>query len=348
MLIFFGWRSFVLQNYKPSEIGLPAHLDGQMSFQFRQKYFHIFWIPCFPTGQVWVLRKTDDSGHYGVPEDIQKLLWVRAPEVPTPWYTFGVPILVVVMGISLFIGSQLRHKRESEDYNRLMSEINRNPSGRYVAVTVKRLTGSIQSPEPGTYFTMGRAGKPDVYLKVLSDNGGTLSCLVSTPEAELNGASRALNAFISDDESTFKKIIVAKEEMLKTVNTADDRSFAGSEIVEGLGKLTLEEAEQHPYPQFRNLETVMEKGKFSATMFNIAAAGTVKGFEADKGAFKFTSKFPERIEEGDTFTLTGTYSGTNPNPSGTLSIVNEIDPGQPVTYKLSVYAGNILLEKTRD
>jgi hypothetical protein len=346
-MVVFGWNSFKLQSYRPSEIGLLAELDAKMSFQFRQKYFHIFWIPCFPMGQAWVMRKTNDSQHYAVPEDVQKLLWVRAPDVGTPWYTFAVPIIAVVMGISLFVGSQFRLARERENYIRIMSEIDNRPSGTELSRAVTRLTNAIQYPDPGTYFIMGRTAKPDVYLKVLTNNGNTLSCLVSTPEMELNGSSRVLNAFIADGTSPFNKVVIAKEELLKTINTEGDRSFTGNEIIAGLGKLTFDEAEQHPNPQFRNLETVIEKGKFSATMLNIAAAGTVSSFEPGKGSFSFTSKFPGRIEEGDTFIVTGTYTGKDPNLSGTLNIDDELDPGQRVTYKLSIYAGNILIEQVR-
>jgi hypothetical protein len=348
MFVLFGWRSLTLQSFKPSEIGLSADLDAQMSFQHRQKYFHVFWIPCFPIGQVWVMRKANDSHHYAVPEETQKLLWVRAPDMGTPWYTFGVPLIAVVMGASLFVGMQFRIQRESDDYKRIMNDMNNRRAGIDIPKTVARLTNSIKTPEPGTYFIMRRTTKPDVYFKVLSNNGSTLTCLVSAPEPALIGSSRVLNAFMDDGITTHKKMVIAKDEMLKTINTDGDRSFAGHEIVTGLGKLKISEAEQHPNPQFRNLETIIEKGKFSATMLNIGAAGTVSGFESGKGSFKFTSKFPERIEEGDTFTVTGTYTGTDPTLSGTLTIEAELDPGKKVTYRLSVYAGNILLELIRE
>ncbi|MCX6182141.1 MAG: hypothetical protein NT150_09465 [Bacteroidetes bacterium] len=57
MKIIFGTGSFKLVRNKPSELGLPFDLDKEMTIEKRQRYFHLFWIPFFSIGQIWVFKK---------------------------------------------------------------------------------------------------------------------------------------------------------------------------------------------------------------------------------------------------------------------------------------------------
>lgn len=96
-MLIYGWNSFVVGKHKPSDIGLEAEMDRDVLFERRQKYVHIFWIPVFGIGKVWVMRKTNDSNQYKVNDDVEKVLKYKFPNHPTPWYTFALPLLVAAI-----------------------------------------------------------------------------------------------------------------------------------------------------------------------------------------------------------------------------------------------------------
>ena len=68
MRIVFGHNNFLIKSYTPAELGIPPSdkLNG-IVFEVRQHYFHLFWIPFFGIGKIYVIRRTGDSGMYQMP-----------------------------------------------------------------------------------------------------------------------------------------------------------------------------------------------------------------------------------------------------------------------------------------
>ena len=56
-MIIFGWNHFLIRSFMPHELGLGEEtLDPEFMVEARQKYFHIFWIPFFPTQSIQILH----------------------------------------------------------------------------------------------------------------------------------------------------------------------------------------------------------------------------------------------------------------------------------------------------
>jgi len=108
MSIVFGWNSFKLREeeigalqaaaiksmaeLEKERLGLPDDWDsGECSIEQRQKYFHLFWIPFFSLGKIWVLRL--DQRLYKLPNYVGT---DPQTEPSTPWYTFLGPLLIVL------------------------------------------------------------------------------------------------------------------------------------------------------------------------------------------------------------------------------------------------------------
>ena len=56
-MIIFGWNSYRLKTISLLELGLAANDLPDAQIEYRQKYFHFFFIPFFPIGRFWAVRQ---------------------------------------------------------------------------------------------------------------------------------------------------------------------------------------------------------------------------------------------------------------------------------------------------
>lgn len=102
MRIVFGWNSFKIKSFDPYHFDLAKIPDSSdFTIEVRQKYFHLFWIPFFGIGKIWVLRKGKQL--YDLPASYAGEVHKKNVPVRSPWYTFMWPILMV-LGLLGFIG----------------------------------------------------------------------------------------------------------------------------------------------------------------------------------------------------------------------------------------------------
>lgn len=97
MRLVFGWNNFKIKSYRPKDLGLSESENSGFTIEARQSYFHLFWIPFFGLGKKWAIRK--DNKLYELPEVYHKAVRPITHSLPTPWYTFLGPILLVAGGI---------------------------------------------------------------------------------------------------------------------------------------------------------------------------------------------------------------------------------------------------------
>lgn len=82
----YGWYSFLIKCYTPAELNIIGeNLEG-ITFEVRQKIFHLFWIPFFSIGKIYALRKNGEL--YNLTEDYVTLLKSYS-DAKTPWYSSG-------------------------------------------------------------------------------------------------------------------------------------------------------------------------------------------------------------------------------------------------------------------
>ena len=54
-MILYGWNNYRLTTVQPQELGIQNNAD--LSIEYRQKYFHLFFIPVFPLGKFWAIKQ---------------------------------------------------------------------------------------------------------------------------------------------------------------------------------------------------------------------------------------------------------------------------------------------------
>ncbi|MES1181432.1 MAG: hypothetical protein ABUL44_01425, partial [Flavobacterium sp.] len=84
MTIVWGHNNFRLKAVAPAELGLINKDLAGVTFELRQKYGHLFWIPFIPLGKFWVVKKADNK-LYHCPPEIEMQLQQRYPMRTSLW-----------------------------------------------------------------------------------------------------------------------------------------------------------------------------------------------------------------------------------------------------------------------
>lgn len=93
-MIIYGRNSFNAKTVKLSEIGIHDQVPGVVQFELRQQYAHLYWIPMFPIGSMWCVRKSDNK-LYEVSNELLPSL-NSLPRRKLGWVAFIGPILIAV------------------------------------------------------------------------------------------------------------------------------------------------------------------------------------------------------------------------------------------------------------
>ena len=308
-MIVFGWNSFMLEEHKPSTLGMPADLDQQIKFEKRQKYFHLFWIPFFGIGTTWVVRKPNDSQMYEPPADLRALLEALPAKSGTPWYTFALPILAAAGCVIFFVGSSISSYQSKKRHEE------------YMAKKTQQEKNAIVNPAQGTYFKMyDRDDSKPVYLKVLSHSNASLLCLFSEKQGGYS-SDEVLEAFTTDETNAFFDTVqIDKNKMLMTIDSTGSYNFDGFEVLTGAGNYSLQEMKEIQFPVFKNLASEYQDGKFVAILQNIGETARFKGYVAENANMQIDSlSFPAEIKSGEVIVLKGSYEEMEPRLRGKLT-----------------------------
>lgn len=143
MTIVWGHNSYRLKTVPPVDLMLLGASYNNINFELRQKYGHLFWIPIFPIGQMWVVKKQDGK-MYHCPSDIEVRLKEMYPSKISIW-AFTLPLLIVAGFVLFNIGSALDKKRwqqraaeESEKNNiTLIEKVKKAVPNDYLLFVVK-------------------------------------------------------------------------------------------------------------------------------------------------------------------------------------------------------------------
>lgn len=97
-MIVYGHNHFLIRKVKPEEIGIHSPEFKGLSFELRQQYYHLYFIPTIPKGCEWLLRQNNELYH--VSKEIETKLEARFPS-SVNWKAFALPILLLI-GFALF------------------------------------------------------------------------------------------------------------------------------------------------------------------------------------------------------------------------------------------------------
>lgn len=112
MRIIFGWYSYLLKRFTREELGMAPDAAIDVSLEYRQRCFHIFFIPCFPIGRFWGVRQAGKLYH---PSDELKdiLREVRPGNKHAVWAWSG-PLLAIAIYVFSSINTSLEEKAYQE------------------------------------------------------------------------------------------------------------------------------------------------------------------------------------------------------------------------------------------
>lgn len=114
MSIVFGHNSFVIKRLSPKELGLENNPEMKNAeIQLIQKYAHLYFIPVFPMGQEWILRK--DGKSYHLINDLQhKLLYHYPSRIHVG--AFALPLILILGFFGYFTYEKIANYRSEKRY----------------------------------------------------------------------------------------------------------------------------------------------------------------------------------------------------------------------------------------
>lgn len=205
MAFVFGWYSFNLKSYSAEELNLDSSQWVNTSFEVRQEVFHLFWIPVFSLGKLYVLRK--ENKLYDLPANIASKIKTKG-KIRTPWYSFLLPILALVIplivGVYIYVAESImgykNDKRDKELYDASIVEIKNN----------------LENLSENAYFQITNTENFDynetTFLKLIGRNGDTYTF----QKIKLNFPKDA-NQKYGFEETDFPNITITKKELQKAV-----------------------------------------------------------------------------------------------------------------------------------
>jgi len=121
MRIVFGYNNFLIKSYSAEELGINNEQGAsQIKFEVRQRYAHFFWIPFFPIGKMWVLKKPGNDDLYKMPEELQAAIISQHGKPRTPWYSFALILLGMAIGLFVLMGDAIdSHNYKTSFYNKV-------------------------------------------------------------------------------------------------------------------------------------------------------------------------------------------------------------------------------------
>jgi hypothetical protein len=228
MMIVWGHNSFRLKKVAPFEVGLLDTSFNNMHFELRQRYGHLFWIPIFPIGQKWVVRKADNK-MYEITPELSAHLIMAYPHKVSIW-AFTGPLLVLA-GMFLFSISEklsprryATHLEESYETNakQLGERVNQLRPNDYLLVSVK---------EPGKiHYTANKYP-----LKVLRVNGENIvlgNLAWSFSGAKSVDFDKDIARIEMDNAGVADTFTISKQQLKKAIcaNRSKENEFAGIAI----------------------------------------------------------------------------------------------------------------------
>ncbi len=96
-MIIFGTNNFSVKTLSLSDLQI-ADDNHSITIELRQRFFHVFWIPFFPIGQSWVMRRAHDTNKYMVPAEWEAKINELGYQQSPPWYSF---IGLILAGVAV-------------------------------------------------------------------------------------------------------------------------------------------------------------------------------------------------------------------------------------------------------
>ena len=107
-MIVYGWNSYVLKSVSLMDLGIISNEQTDSKIEYRQKYFHLFFIPCIPIGRMWAVKQAGKLYEVN-PDILSRLEQVETRNKNWIWAWTG-PLLGIAIWIIASISSNIEEK----------------------------------------------------------------------------------------------------------------------------------------------------------------------------------------------------------------------------------------------
>lgn len=321
MSIVFGWNHFKIKSIDPYAAGLSQNVQPGYRIEVRQRYFHLFWIPCFSLGKKWALRK--DNQLYEMPEQYMQVLRSRSDlKAKTPFYTYAGPLIAAFVGICYMISEKMDDYR-SEQYNK-----------KEFAASYTDNAAKFRKPSLDDYYIL----KPitsygDRYARITGLDKNNIQLSYITTSAYAYTPAEIAKLFLAP-ENQLESITVSRADSARLVCDDYDKrhEFNGIEIKGGTGKYRVEKI-------FRLDGPILKDGGFASygngeihmEIANEGLAGKLTKVESLEGETEWLplKPMPLSLAPGNEFMLVGQG---NYNKHYKVKLSLEAEDGHNIQY----------------
>lgn len=160
-MIVYGRNHFLVKKINPREIGLFNEEYKGLFFELRQKYGHLYWIPFFPIGQQWFLRKNGEL--YELQPSVEQLIKSKFPSTLN-WKAFAFPIIGLA-GLTIFIVNIKIANYKSEENAKIKN-----------IATITKIKSQLGSLDTSSYLEFEK-NYEKLYYKVLTTTNDSIELI---------------------------------------------------------------------------------------------------------------------------------------------------------------------------
>ena len=290
MKIFFGSRDFKIKEIHPNELGLID--DRDYHIEIRQKYFHIYWIPFFGLGKIWGIRRNGEL--YELPVEYIHEIKRRNIKVRSPWYTYALPILVLV-GLLVFVSVE-----KVEDY-----QFEKRQRNLFVE-NLPKLDAKIENAKANEYFDLSevdqiRAGfHMNLKVEKVYDDKILFTII---PEFLIDSSGLELEDCYLQNKTQLDTISILKSDLKKSFERDYDQSknytFKGRDLLKS-GKLySLYRIEEGFQPKLNSSILFKDYSKIQIQVENTGSGFTILSIKNTENTVPWDIKLPLKIKSGN-------------------------------------------------
>ncbi|MFN8417165.1 MAG: hypothetical protein U0U66_12615 [Cytophagaceae bacterium] len=334
-MIVYGWNTFKLDSKKPSELGLPAEMDGQFTLVRRQKYFHLFWIPFFGIGKQWVIKKPNDKNFYEPTIELNTYLYKLDLKHKTPWYTYSLPLLLLAGGLLYVIGDTISSYQSKQRYKKQMAQ------------ELKEFTQLVNEGTPYTYYRGYDNNYKYITLKTIASDPQHITVLVSDAQESSDDYEARYPQQFRTHASEVDTLTISKEKFLKAFNPNDGSEYHGIKLNSKYDNFRLSEFMIDTKPYFKKTAATYRNGTYAATLHNVGEEveiiKLVTNTSEENNLQLDTTAIDKISMVGVPLNLQGSFTGADPVYTGFLiykSKLNKIDTVDISIRGLSTYISN--------
>ena len=197
----FGYYTVSLKTVHANQLPAEIPVEAGTHFEYGLKLAHILFIPIFPLGKQWLLKR--DGNSYEVTPEATQLFDALYGKPKTPWYAFSGLILA---GLALVYFS-----KQDTIENRQRSAYLKDMKKRELEEKIR----SFKNPLVSDYYVLEGGNRQYYGVKVDSsnDNKVWVRYLINSKSFRFNNRNNALSPFIIN-RGDFAVQTVAKKDLL--------------------------------------------------------------------------------------------------------------------------------------